>query len=129
MKRRYLVILSIFLIIALSACQQSNVDEKTEEHYTDKGKAIVELLLDFKFEDVYQQFNEEMKEELPASELEELLTPLIKKVEEFEEYEVSAVEERANYFVTVIVTKHEKGKLGFTITFEENGEIAGLYLK
>lgn len=129
MRKLYPIILSFLLIMTLTACQKTNVDEETESHYIGMAKEVIELLLDYEFEEVFQRFNEELEESLPASELEDILTPLIKKVGKFESYEVYAVEERDDLFVTVVVTKHEDGKLGFTITFEEDGKIAGLFLK
>lgn len=128
MRKLYPLILSLLLIVSLSACKKSNVDDETAELYTNQAKAVIELLLDLNYEEVYAQFNEEMKELLPVSDMNEL-TPLIEKVGDFKEYEVSAVEERDGYYVTVVVTKHENGKLGFTVTFEEDGSVAGLFIK
>lgn len=128
MRKLYSLTLSLLLIVTLSACKKSNVDDETADLYTNKAKDAIELLLDLNYEEVHAQFNEEMKELLPVSDMNDL-TPLIEKVGDFEEYEVSAVEERDGYYVTVVVTKHENGKLGFTVSFEEDGRIAGLFIK
>lgn len=128
MRKLNILMFSLLIILTFTACQQSNVDDQTSDKYTEKGKEVVELLLDGDYEAVYEQFNDEMSTLLPVSEMDEL-TPVIEEAGEFEEYEVTAVEERDDLFVTVTVTKHEKGKLGFTITFEEDGDIAGLFIK
>lgn len=128
MRKIYTIFLAVLLIITLVACQKSNVDEETANHYIDQAKSVIEHLLNSEYEEVYEQFNEEMKEELSLSNMGDL-TPVIKEVGEFEKFETSAVEERDGYYVTVVVTKHEDGKLGFTITFEEDDSIAGLFIK
>src|SRR5690625_6940458 len=128
MRRNILVVFDIVLIVLFTACQKTNVDSETEEKYVEKGKEVVEALLDLDYETVYEQFNGQMQRELPVEDMHEL-TPVIEDAGEFEKIETTAIEERDGIYVTDIVTKHEERKLGFTVSFEENGEVAGVYIK
>lgn len=128
MRRNILVMFALVLIVLFTACQKTNVDSETEEKYVEKGKEVVEALLDLDYETVYEQFNGQMQRELPVEDMHEL-TPVIEDAGEFEKIETTAIEERDGIYVTVIVTKHEEGKLGFTVSFEENGKVAGVYIK
>src|SRR5690625_6312453 len=99
MRRNILVVFDIVLIVLFTACQKTNVDSETEEKYVEKGKEVVEALLDLDYETVYEQFNGQMQRELPVEDMHEL-TPVIEDAGEFEKIETTAIEERDGIYVT-----------------------------
>jgi len=111
----------------LAACG-NKVDEATAEKYTGKAEEVILLLSEGKYEEVHAMFNEEMEDALPVGEM-DALTPLIEEAGKFEKINKASVEEKDGYYVTVTVAKYSKKNRIFTITFDENDNIAGLYVK
>ena len=127
MKRKLLFLFSVLAVLALAACG-NKVDEATAEKYTGKAEEVFLLLSEGKYEEVHAMFNEEMEDALPVGEM-DALTPLIEEAGKFEKINKASVEEKDGYYVTVTVAKYSKKNRIFTITFDENDNIAGLYVK
>ncbi len=127
MKRKLLFLFSVLAVLALAACG-NKVDEATAEKYTGKAEEVILLLSEGKYEEVHAMFNEEMEDALPVGEM-DALTPLIEEAGKFEKINKASVEEKDGYYVTVTVAKYSKKNRIFTITFDENDNIAGLYVK
>src|SRR5690625_5491712 len=118
MRRNILVMFALVLIVLFTACQKTNVDSETEEKYVEKGKEVVEALLDLDYETVYEQFNGQMQRELPVEDMHEL-TRVIEDAGVFEKIDTTAIEERDGIYVTVIVTKNDEVIIGVTNIIEE----------
>lgn len=127
MKRKLLFLFSVLAVLALAACG-NKVDEATAEKYIGKAEEVILLLSEGKYEEVHAMFNEEMEDALPVGEM-DALTPLIEEAGKFEKINKASVEEKDGYYVTVTVAKYSKKNRIFTITFDENDNIAGLYVK
>lgn len=127
MKRKLLFLFSVLAVLALAACG-NKVDEATAEKYTGKAEEVILLLSEGKYEEVHAMFNKEMEDALPVGEM-DALTPLIEEAGKFEKINKASVEEKDGYYVTVTVAKYSKKNRIFTITFDENDNIAGLYVK
>lgn len=127
MKRKLLFLFSILAVFALVACG-NKVDEATAKKYTGKAEEVILLLSEGKYEEVHAMFNKEMEDALPVGEM-DALTPLIEEAGKFEKINKASVEEKDGYYVTVTVAKYSKKNRIFTITFDENDNIAGLYVK
>src|SRR5699024_72341 len=105
------------------ACGGNKVDDATSEKYITKSEEIVSLLNEGNYEEVFAQFDEEMKAGLPVNDMEEL-TPIIEESGDFEEIDKSSVEEDG-YYVTVLVAKYSEENRVFTVSYNDKEEVAG----
>jgi len=119
--------MSIFALALLSACG-GNVDNETADKYITKAQDIVTLLNDGKYGEVTQTFNSEMKAGLPESELMKL-EPVIQESGEFETFDKASVEEKDGHFVVVLVANYSEDKRIYTISFNQESEVAGFFIK
>lgn len=127
MKKILVALLSTMVVLALAACG-GKVDDETAEKYITKAEDVILLLNDGKYEEVNAMFDEEMKAGLPLEQMDEL-TPIITQSGDFDKISKSSIEERDGFYVTVLVGKYSEGNRTFTITFNKNEEISGLFIK
>lgn len=128
MRRIIITLLGTCLLLMLVACGGSKVEDATAEIYITKAEAIVDLLNEGNYEAVHDTFNDEMKTGLPVIDMEEL-TPIIKESGSFEEIDKASVEEEEGMYITVLVAKYSDKNRVYTLTFNEDEEVAGLFIK
>lgn len=128
MKRVVFTLLSVIALLALVACGGSKVDDATAEKYIAKAEEIVSLLNDGNYAEIHARLNEEMKAGLPEQDMEEL-TPLIEQSGNFEAIDKASVEEKDGHYIVVLVGAYSEEDRVFTITFNKDDEVAGLYIK
>jgi len=116
------------LMLLLAACGGNKVDDATAEKYITQAEEIVALLNEQHYEEIHAKFNDEMKAGLPVEDMEEL-TPIIEESGNFQEMDKASVEEEDGLYVTVLVAKYSNENRVFTITFNEDEEVAGLFIK
>ena len=127
MMKRIIMLFGAVLVLLLAACG-SNVDEQTEKKITKQAKEVVALLNEEKYEEVTEKFSSKMKRDLTADKLGEAST-IVKDSGTFEKFDKSTVIEKENNYVAVLVAKYSKDKRVFTISFNKQDEVVGLYLK
>lgn len=128
MRKMLIIFVSILLVGILAACGGNKVDEATAEKYSAKAEEVILLLNDGDYEAVYESFNSQMQAGLSVSEMEEL-TPIIEESGIFEEITKASVEEKDGAYITVTQAKYTDKKRIYTISFDQNDEIAGLFIK
>lgn len=126
MRKRLLCVLSIALILVLAACS-SGVDKKTSVSYGRKAQEIVQLLNEENFTGVINKFNEQMKGSLTEDEL-KTISPT-KKSGKFIEYGKESVKEKDGIFTVTLVVKYEKEDRIYTISYDKDKKVAGLFIK
>jgi Protein of unknown function (DUF3887) len=124
--KKTIFLLSIFLLVGLVAC--GNNDTSLMEEYVPKAEEVVKLLNDGSYEEVYHQFDETMKNALPVEQMGQLKT-VIEKSGEFETFDKSTVEEQDGFYVVVLIAKYSNEDRVYTISFNDQDEIAGLYVR
>ena len=128
MKRILLMVLGVVMLFTLAACGGNKVGDATAKKYIAKAEDVVSLLNEAKYEDIYAMFDEQMKTGLPVEQMEEL-TPIIEQSGSFEKIDKSSVEEKDGFYVVVLVAKYSEEKRIYTITLNEQEEVAGLFIK
>lgn len=129
MNKVFLAAITLLSIFTLAACGGgSKVDDATKEKYTSLSEDVILLLNDRNYEDLHTMFNEEMKESLPVSDLIQL-NAVMDEAGQFQNIDRSSVEEKDGYYVTVVVGNYSENKRIFTISYDDQDEIAGLYIK
>lgn len=128
MRKILITMLGAGLILLLVACGGNKVDDGTADIYINKAEEIVDLLNDSDYEAVHAMFNDEMKSGLPVIAMEEL-TPIFKESGSFEEINKASVEESDGIYTTVLAAKYSDKNRLFTISFNSDEEVAGLFIK
>ncbi len=128
MRKILMMLVSILFVLILVACGGNKVDEATAEKYLAKAEEVILLLNDEDYEAVYEKFNAQMQAGLPVSKMEEL-RPIIEEAGSFEEISKASVEEKDGMHITVSQAKYSDQKRIYTISFDQNDNIAGLFIK
>lgn len=127
MRKTVLVMLSAFVMLMLVACG-NKVDEATSEKYIAKAEEVVTLLNEANYSDIFEMFDEQMKAGLPVEDMEEL-TPIFEQSGEFEKINKSSVEEKDGNYIVVLAANYSEENRVFTISFNTNDEVVGLFIK
>lgn len=128
MKKILLMMLGVVMVFTLAACGGNKVDDSTAEKYITKAEEVVGLLNEGKYTEVHTLFDEQMATALPVEEMEEL-TPLIEQSGNFEKVDKSSVEEKDGFYIVVLVAKYSEENRIYTISFNGQEEVVGLFIK
>lgn len=128
MRKKIAVIISILLVMILAACGGEKVDEETSNKYIAKAEDIIHLLNDGEYENIVDMFADELKAELTIDQLKEI-EPILEESGEFVEVKKSSVEKTEGIYVTVIAGKYTEDDRIFTISYNDDDEVVGLFVK
>lgn len=137
-KRRMAAFAATVVLMAgvFTGCGSTKLAESfDQQNVTDTAEEVLDLLNVEDYEGVTTAFSEELAEVLPAEKLEETVKPILQEAGTFEEYESSTVIGQNNKqtgednAIAVIVAKYENKKLTYTVSFDPEMEINGLYVK
>lgn len=128
MRKIIITFIGVLLVMLLAACGGNKVDDETAEKYTAKAEEVILLLNDGDYEAVYATFDDVMKEGLPVAAMGEL-TPIIEESGQFEGIDKASVEEKDGMYTTVSRAKYSDKNRIYTISFNSNDEVAGLFIK
>lgn len=126
MKKLLMIMATVMLLLA--ACGGKKVDEETANLYKGKAEEVMHFLNEGDVEGVQAMLDDNMKAALTADQLSEVIG-IVKESGEFEQVDKSSVEEQNGNFVTVLAVKYSKQSRVYTITFNGQQEVAGLYIK
>ena len=127
MKKWTVLFGSLLMVLLLAACG-NKVDEETSSKYVEKAEGIVQLLNDGQYDEVYEQLNASMKSQLSAEQLAEI-EPVLEASGSYDAIEKQSVEEKDGLHVVVIVGKHREENRIYTVTYDGNDEITGLFVQ
>jgi|SRR5690625_3281982 len=127
MRKLLFVMFSVVAMFVLVACG-NKVDEDVSEKYIAKAEEIVALLNDANYQEVHAMLDEDMKVGLPEEAMEDF-APIFEQSGDFEKVNKSSVEEKDGYYVVVLAVNYSDENRVFTITFNDQDEVAGLYVK
>ena len=127
MKKLLTILVSSFILVMLAACG-NQVDDATTKKYIGQAKAVAEDLTDGNYEDVHAQFDATMKASLSTEQMAEL-EPIIKGSGSFEKFDKESIEEKDGNYTVVLVAKYSKENRVYTISFNDQDEVIGLFIK
>ncbi len=129
MKRLSKIMLMILCIMMLGGCGAKKLSSAYSE---DKLKAaseeIIKDLNNEKYDAVVAKFNSDLKDKLSANKLEEVWVNY-KSLGKYDSISKIAFQEKDNYAVVVAIAKYEKGKVQFTLSFNKDMELVGIFMK
>jgi len=128
-KKKITILLLTGFLFILVGCVSGNVDEETAQTYTTKAEDAIQLLNDGKFEELYGQFDEKMSSKLSVEKMNAEVTPVIEESGEFQSFNQSSVEMKEGYYIVTITGNYSNVNRVYTITFDPEDKIAGLFVK
>ena len=127
MKKWKLIVCSMLAVLLLAACG-NKVDEATASTYISKGEEVVHYLNEGDFDKIVEQFDEKMKTNITAAQLAEI-TPLLEASGSYEGIKKQSVQEKDGHKIVVIVGEHSEEDRIYTLTYDANDQIAGLFVQ
>lgn len=128
--------LILLLSLCLGGCASTKLsDAFDEEEVSQEAAQVVEEIVDDDYEAVEARFNTEMAETIPAGELQKALEPVIEELGEYQGITKTVTagskdkETEEELATVVVVAEFGNRKAQFTITFDTQMMLSGLYLK
>lgn len=134
MKKIMILLAGIIIIGMLSACNSTKLaasfDKETVEA---SSKQVIEYLNSGDYDSVNAMVREDGKEYLSSEILSNAVEKTYGKAGSFVEYKdiniIGRKEKKADYAVVIVKAKYEKKNVLFTISFDSNLDVIGLYMK
>lgn len=127
MKKWNMLLSSLLLVLLLAACN-SNVEDDVAAPYIERANEVVQQLNSGEYDDIYAQFNDTMKEQLTAEQLAQI-EPVLQQSGEFERIDKQSVEEKDGIHVVVLIGSHRNENRIYTISYDANDNITGLFVQ
>ena len=128
MKKWKFIVCSMLAVVLLAACG-NKVDEETEGKYIDKAVEVVHFINAGEFDKVIEHLNENMKAKLTAEQLAEMITPVLEESGSFKGIKKQSVQEKDGIIVIVLVGEYSEEDRIYTVSYDEEERIAGLFVQ
>ena len=133
-RRIILPMLAVFMALMTSCASTKLPEGFSEEEVNAAADKVVTLISDKDFDKAVELFSAEMASKLDAAALESAIGSTIDKLGAFEKVTSRAVSGQSSddgkkYAVAVLVCKYENGTAAYTVSIDEDGRVAGLYMK
>ena len=127
MKKWKFIVCSMLTVVLLAACG-NKVDEETEGKYIDKAEEVVHFLNEGEFDKIVEQLNENMKAKLTAEQLAEI-TPILEESGSYKGIKEQSVQEKDGIIVVVLVGEYSEEDRIYTVSYDADNRIAGLFVQ
>ncbi len=134
MKKVMLLIAGVIMIGMLGACNSTKLaDSFDKEAVEASAKQVIEYLNSGDYDSVNAMVREDVKEYLSSEILSDAVKKTYGKAGSFVEYKeiniIGKKEKKVDYAVVIVKAKYEKKNVLFTISFDSNLDVIGLYMK
>ena len=128
MKKFFVLMIAGLLVSAVLAGCGNKADDDTAKNYSEMAEQIVQFINNKEYDKITEQFDTNMKANLPAEQLAQI-EPVIAQSGDFEKIEKQTVEEKDGMKIVVLVAQYSEEKRIFTLTYDSEDKIAGLFIK
>lgn len=130
MKKIKMLFLVFLMGVVLGGCTTSKLSDVYDEEVLKKdAQGIVNMLCDEEYDKVVDKMSENLKDKISAERLKESLQPIIDKLGNLKSISKEGVIGNGDLATVVEVVEFDNGKAQFTITYNEDMKLEGLYMK
>lgn len=129
MKKLIKILLIVISIVLLGGCGAKKLsDNYSEDKLKVAAEAVINSLNNEKYDEIEAMISEDLKKQLTADKIKEVWNSL-KSRGKYESISKIIFQEKKDYVVVVTVAKYEKGNIQFTLSFNKDMKLVGIYLK
>lgn len=128
--------ISLFATLLLGGCSSGKLSDAFDKETVEKSaKQVIEYMNNAEYDKVTTMFQEDLQEQLSADVLKDAVDKTYSDAGEFKEYKNTAVlgqkvkTTKEDSAIAVVVAKYENQNVTFTISFNTDMELIGLYMK
>ncbi len=130
MKKIKILLMVLLVGVILGGCSSSKLsDAYNEDELKKDAQRIVSMICNEEYDKVIDQMSDNIKGKISAEQLKEVWQPIKEKVGSFKSIEKEGVIGKDGLATVVEVAEFENGKAQFTITYNEDMKLEGLYIK
>ncbi|WP_373600473.1 DUF3887 domain-containing protein [Paraclostridium bifermentans] len=130
MKKIKILLMVLLVGVILVGCSSSKLsDAYNEDELKKDAQGIVSMICNEEYDKVIDQMSDNIKGKISAEQLKEVWQPIKEKVGSFKSIEKEGVIGKDGLAIVVEVAEFENGKAQFTITYNEDMKLEGLYIK
>lgn len=130
MKKIISTLLIVFCGVLFIGCGASKLSSNyNEEDLKIASEKIITNLNDGKYEDVVDMGSDELKSQLSKEKIEEAYEALKGKLGKYESIEKISFKEKDDIAAVIAIAKYENGKAQFTLSFNTDIKLMGIYMK
>lgn len=130
MKKFMKVILTVLCAAILVGCGADKLSDKYSEDTLKKEvEGIIDSFNNEKYEEVILKGDENLQSQLTSDKLKEVWESVSPRLGEYKELSKIAFQEKDEAAIVVAIAKYEKSKVQFTMSFNEDMKLIGIYMK
>lgn len=130
MKKIKLLLMMALSCVMLVGCSSSKLSESfDEQELKTTTEEVIQMLCNGEYDKIEAMSNQVLIDAKVTDKLGEVWEPLAKELGKFESYEKEAVVGNDNDATVIIITKFENGKAKFTISYNEDMQLIGFFIK
>ncbi|MDB8793858.1 DUF3887 domain-containing protein [Romboutsia sp. 1001216sp1] len=130
MKKMKMLLLVFLTGVVLGGCTTSKLSESyDEELLKEYAQGIVNMICNDEYSKVIDKMSENLKTQINAEQLKEAWQPMKDKLGKFKSINKEELIGNEDLATVVEVVEFDNGKAQFTITYNEDMKLEGLYMK
>ena len=134
MKKTIMIILGIFVAFIFSGCNSTKLADSFDKATVKaSAKQVIDYMNSGDFDSVNALVREDGKEILTSDVLSDAVQKTYGKAGSFVEYKavniIGQKDKDMNYAIALVQAKYEKKTVTFTISFDSNMAVVGIYMK
>ncbi|KGM92786.1 hypothetical protein ADU90_07195 [Clostridium botulinum] len=129
MKRVFKFLIAMLCITVLGGCGAKKLsDNYSEDKLKVASEKVIDNLNKEKFDDVIGIMDKSIKSQITVDKLKEVMESF-KKLGKFDSISKMIFQEKKGIATVVSIAKYENGNIQFTLSYNKNMQLCGLYLK
>lgn len=123
----FVIMLCLFMVTGCSAGKLS--DAYNEDEVKEAAEDVINKLNDKNYEGILEDSSDELKNSLPDNKLQEAWEGFSKDIGEFVSISKETLAEKNGYAVAIVNVKYANKKVTFTLSFNKEMKLSGIYMK
>ncbi|MGV3074835.1 DUF3887 domain-containing protein [Clostridium baratii] len=130
MKKLLSVFMVLFCGIIMVGCGTQKLSSNySEEKLKAAAEETINNLNNNKYDEIVNGSRASLKAQLPKDKIKEAWEPLQEHLGKYKEISKISFQEKDGLAVVVAIAQYEEGKVQFTLSYDEDMKLAGIYMK